>query len=338
MQVVETGTFIKLVIQFNSAITDQVKNTIDQLMLETLDCDGIEDLSLSEDELNELLGKEAVTGGPLPVEVLDLLDQYANNRTQKTCSYYFYGDKSFELSENAKNYLMQTFNTDQIEAITITTCKEEPWLEKWKEHYHPIKINPDFLVLPSWVDPAPFKEKTILRIDPGQAFGTGSHESTKLCLGIIYTHLNKFKNSEILDFGCGSGILALAQKLINPTSKIYLFDIDPAAYENIETNRTLNNIGTENTFLIPAGDELPHPWNKRSFDVVMANILLPILLDKAELLSHLVKIDGYLLISGIIQDQWNELFEKLSEFSHWEITEQVELNSWMGVLIKKIVH
>lgn len=336
MQITEKNSFIKLVIKFNPLISIDLKNIIDRVMLEQLDCDGIEELSLSEQELNQLLGKEAVTGGPLPQKVLESLEKYAENRAEKSCTYYFYGDQCFDVSENAKDYLIQNYGTDEIEAITINKCQEESWLEKWKEHYHPIEITKDFLVLPSWTDITPYENKKIMRIDPGQAFGTGSHESTKLCLGLIFKHFHQNQSLDVLDFGCGSGILALSHLLLNNQATTYLFDIDPAAYENIEVNRILNKLDKEKTILIPAGEELSAPWNQQQYELVMANILLPILLAKAELLSNLVKQEGFLLISGIMNDQWEELNQELSKFGNWQLVDQSEQNSWMAVLIKKI--
>lgn len=332
------NTFTKIVIDFAPELSTDKKDFIDREMLETLGCDGIEDLSLSEAELNDLLGKEAVTGGPLPAEVLDVLELYADKRINKSSTYYFYGEKCFDLAQNAKKYLSQNFSTDSIQNISIDQCQEESWLEKWKEHYHPVEITSDFIVLPSWHDheDTKYNGKKIIRIDPGQAFGTGSHESTKLCLSLIHQYFNTDKKIEIIDFGCGSGILALAHLLLNNSATSYFYDIDPAAYDNIEVNRVLNNIEVGRTILIPAGLELCAPWSNQKYDLVMANILLPILLDKASLLSQLVKPEGQLLISGIMVDQWNELFDKLSQFGKWEVVDKKELNSWMSVLVKKL--
>jgi len=329
-------SYIKLVIHFDSQIEDQIKNSIDQIMLEKLHCDGIEDLSLSEQELNDLLGNEAVTGGPLPGEVLETLEKYAQTKKDKSSTYYFYGENCLNLATEANIFLQSEFSKSCIKHSEILECAEESWLEKWKEHYHPIEISNDFIVLPSWHDPTAYQHQTHLRIDPGQAFGTGSHESTKLCLSLIHTYFAQDNSLKILDFGCGSGILSLAHTKLNPSAITFLYDIDPAAYDNIVVNRNLNNIDENTTILIPAGEELPPPWKQQQFDLVMANILLPILLNKAQLLSSLVRTNGSLLISGIMIDQWEELFEALSQQARWEFIDQKELNSWKAVLIKRL--
>jgi ribosomal protein L11 methyltransferase len=330
------SSFVKLIVQFDPTLDHDIKNSIDQLMLQELGCDGIEDLSLSESELNDLLGKEAVTGGPLPLEVLNVLEDYTNKMENKSSTYYFYGENCHGLAEDAKQQLQQAFQAKGIMNIDLKVCQEESWLEKWKEHYHPIEISNDFIVLPSWHEPKNYAHSTQLRIDPGQAFGTGSHESTKLCLTLIHQYFSKNNPMNILDFGCGSGILALAHTKINEAAVTYLYDIDPAAYDNIEVNRKLNSIDAEKTILIPAGEELSSPWKDQKYNLVMANILLPILLDKAELLSSLVAVEGYLLISGIMVDQWDELYAVLSNYADWKIVDYKELNFWKAVLIKKI--
>lgn len=343
MEIATTSTFIKLLINFGPHIDADTKNSIDQEMLETLSCDGIEDLSLSEQELNDLLGNEAVTGGPLPKEVLAALELYAENKINKSSTYYFYGENCLALAEEAKSYLEEKYydgkstkSFKSIESIELKICEEESWLEKWKEHYHPIEISDDFIVLPSWHETKNYPHKHHLQIDPGQAFGTGSHESTKLCLTLIRKYFAQNNPLHILDFGCGSGILALANLKLNDLAVTYLYDIDPAAYENIEVNRLLNTIDISKTVFIPAGYELSAPWSEQQYDLVMANILLPILLEKAELLSSLVKTQGQLLISGIMVDQWSELQNTLSQFAQWEVIDFKELNSWKAVLIKKI--
>lgn len=340
------GTYTTLTLTFPHNLPTPEKEALDKLLMEDLLCAGIEDLSLSESELNDLLGSSAVTGGPLPQEVLINLEEYGQNRLSPYSTYFFYGDNSLDLATQAKDKIESSFPF--IVNAKIEQRQEENWLEEWKKYYKPIEISSNLVVLPSWESPTQFNHKNKIMIDPGQAFGTGSHESTKLCLSLIDKYFaNQTFNKGIesstdtfntLDFGCGSGILAIATLMLNSKNsnkKSYCFDIDPAAYENIQTNASLNNVSKDELLLIPANEELPSPWCEKKFDLVIANILLPILLEKSSLLTSLVKSDGYLLLSGIMTDQWDELKLKLQTYSNWRVLDTCTLNSWQAVLLQK---
>ena len=329
------NTYSKIVINFDEHSDLEQKNSLDQLMLQSWNCAGIEDAVLEEKELSALLGDKAVTGGPLPSDVIDSLEIYCQSLQDKTSSYFFYGEESFSDALSARDNLHQHF--PQISKVQLHQCQEESWLDKWKEHYKPIEIDKEFRVLPSWFDALENKTTYTIKIDPGQAFGTGSHESTKLCLKLLKENFVQTDNLSVMDFGCGSGILGLATIILNPEAKVTLFDIDPAAYENIAVNTTLNNINSSQVELVPAGLDLVAPWSETKYDLVFANILLPILLDKAHLLSSLVKTEGHLLISGIMIDQWEDLSIELSKYGHWVVVAQADLNSWLSILVKKII-
>lgn len=184
-----------------------------------------------------------------------------------------------------------------------TVIKEEDWAEAWKVHYHPLRVGKHLLVRPLWIDVDPEPDDLVISLDPGMAFGTGTHPTTQLCLEALEDLTQA--NHEILDLGCGSGILSIAAAKLGATQVVGL-DIDPiavkATLENAEANGVAEQIIAEEGSLeavIKSG---------RQYDLIVVNILAKIILQMTENnLGDIVRPGGLAIFSGIIDTQVEEV-------------------------------
>ena len=178
---------------------------------------------------------------------------------------------------------------------------EANWLETWKEHYHPIPIGELLLVIPAWL-PLSEEPRTAVRIDPGMAFGTGTHPTTQLCLLIAERYVREGK--AVIDVGCGSGILSIAAIKLG-ASRALAVDIDPLAVQATQQNAVLN--GVENLIELAAGSvqEIRSGiYSIKSAPLVFANILAPVLVELLEQgLGNLIEPGGVGILSGILEEQ-----------------------------------
>jgi ribosomal protein L11 methyltransferase len=177
-------------------------------------------------------------------------------------------------------------------AITVRDYVEYDWLSEWKKYYKPIRAG-GFTVVPEWQSYVPTPEETVIRIDPTMAFGTGEHESTKLCLELLSETDVRGKN--VIDVGCGSGILGIGAAL-KGAEYCYLCDIDSLAVRSANDNARLNNVLRNVTI------EESDLFSKTGLvaDIVLANLTADILIRLSEGLPAHIKKDGVLICSGII--------------------------------------
>ena len=187
--------------------------------------------------------------------------------------------------------------------------KDTDWLHRWKRYFKPIQLSSKTWICPSWESLEANDETVVIKVDPGLSFGTGQHPTTKLCLTALETYLENWSPTKSLDVGCGSGILSIALALWGQRDIIGL-DVDPASPEAFETNAKLNHIGDAAKF-----DPRELADVDEKFDLVVANIIAPVLKSLApELVGH-TQPNGHLLLSGILDEQLDELIEHFnSEF------------------------
>ncbi|MFI3059937.1 50S ribosomal protein L11 methyltransferase [Streptococcus suis] len=175
---------------------------------------------------------------------------------------------------------------------------EEDWADNWKKYYEPARITHDLTIVPSWTDYEATAGEKIIRLDPGMAFGTGTHPTTKMSLFALSQVLRG--GETVIDVGTGSGVLSIASSLLG-AKEIFAYDLDEVAVrvaqENIDLNANTSNIH------VAAGDLLRGVDIKA--EVIVANILADILIHLTEDAYRLVKDEGYLIMSGIIADKWD---------------------------------
>ena len=199
----------------------------------------------------------------------------------------------------AEDYFKQHISDHRAWQTSIERLEDQVWERVWLENFQPIKFGENFWVCSTEHD-IPEPQATVLRLDPGLAFGTGTHPTTALCLDWLANH--KLQDISIVDFGCGSGILAIAGLLLGAKSAIGI-DIDPqaltATLSNAEQNQVLDKIQVYDAQQYPRKPE----------SIVIANILAEPLISLSDDISALVKPGGYLLLSGILSEQTEQVMQ-----------------------------
>lgn len=182
----------------------------------------------------------------------------------------------------------------------VSTVRMEDWSCSWKEHFKPLRVGRRLLIAPTWEDAYPGPDDILLRIDPGMAFGTGGHETTRLCLELLEKVMDEaptFTVPDVLDLGTGSGILAMAAVKLG-AGRVLALDIDPDAVEVARENITLN--GLEDSIELGT---TPLEALDGTFDVILANILAEELVRLAPDLSRRAKAGGVVILSGILAEK-----------------------------------
>jgi ribosomal protein L11 methyltransferase len=195
-------------------------------------------------------------------------------------------------------------------AILCTNVKEEDWANNWKAYFKPFSVGQKLLVKPTW-EPVPSTEtRTILEIDPGSSFGTGQHDTTRLCLEQLEALVQP--GDRILDLGCGSGILSIAALLLGANTASAV-DVEEHSARVAAENAAQNNL-SEDRFKTYVGDITSDQalleklgYGQGSFDLVVANIVADVILAMCPYFAGFVKDQGHLLVSGIIHDRQPEV-------------------------------
>lgn len=183
---------------------------------------------------------------------------------------------------------------------TITPVRSEDWSTSWKVHFKPLRVGRRLLIVPTWEEAASLPDDLVLRIDPGMAFGTGGHETTRLCLELLEKIMDAaplLVSPSLLDLGTGSGILAMAASRLG-AGRILALDIDPEAVAVARENLALNDLA-EN---VECGT-IPLESLEENFDIILANILAEELVRLAPDLSARLNPGGSLILSGILAEK-----------------------------------
>jgi ribosomal protein L11 methyltransferase len=197
------------------------------------------------------------------------------------------------------------------EVMGVRPVPDQDWVRLTQSQFAPVEITPSFWIVPSWHEP-PAAAERLIRLDPGLAFGTGTHPTTRMCLRWIATR--ELTGRRVLDYGCGSGILAIGAAKFGATD-IVAVDIDPAAVESTQINAGNNHV------TLAAG--LPDAVSG-DFDVVLANILATPLKVLAPLLCARVRAGGQLVLAGILERQAEELQQAYAPWLALEVSDREE--------------
>jgi ribosomal protein L11 methyltransferase len=197
----------------------------------------------------------------------------------------------------------------QVGPLRVRECREEDWANAWKDYYGIQRMGERIVIKPSWLQYEPREGDVILDLDPGMAFGTGLHPTTRLCLAALEEYVQP--NMNILDLGTGSGILAIAAaKLGGPTVRVTALDTDIIAVEatqqNVERNNLVEQIEVSQGSTLAAQDEGP-------YTLIVANILASVIIELAKSLHELVEPGGTLITSGIFIDRGEKVVEALEK-------------------------
>ncbi|WP_019656791.1 50S ribosomal protein L11 methyltransferase [Variovorax atrisoli] len=215
-----------------------------------------------------------------------------------------------QAKETASVLALQDF-FEGCEVLGIATVPEQDWVRLTQAQFAPVEVTPEFWIVPTWHEP-PEQAKQVIRLDPGLAFGTGTHPTTRMCLRWIATRgEGTLAGKRVLDYGCGSGILAIGAAKFGATD-IDAVDIDEAAVSSTVLNAEANGVK------LKAG--LPDAA-KGEYDIVLANILATPLKLLAPLLRGHVKAGGSLVMAGILERQADELKEAYAPYAALEVSD-----------------
>ena len=236
----------------------------------------------------------------------------------------FSGSKLKIINENLEKYADE--NEDFGYEIYTSRCSDDDWKDEWKKYFHTVKITDNIIIKPSWDSYEATGNEKIIEIDPGMAFGTGTHETTSLCVEFLEKYSNGRK--KLLDIGCGSGILMLIGKKIG-ISNVTGIDIDDKVEEVVKENFRKNNI-FEN-FEIVIGNLVDNINDK--YDIVVSNILVDVLIELLENIEKVLEKNAIVIFSGILKEKEEEFVEK-TELYKLKNIDRNEKNNWVSLVFK----
>lgn len=206
---------------------------------------------------------------------------------------------------------------------------QEDWASSWKKHWQPQKVGDRFLVCPAWLTPPEASERLTLRLDPGMAFGTGTHATTQLCLEAMEMSLgcgSPQTDAVVADIGCGSGILAIGAALLG-VGQVYAVDTDPLAVKATLQNRHLNRIGTQKLIVQQGSLENLLEVMEAPVDGLVCNIQLDVILDILPKFNLIAKPETWGILSGILVDQADSISEALRKHG-WFVANLWHRQQW----------
>lgn len=296
-----------------------------------------DDIETAQKEISNIFYGFGATGLKIdePLKTRNPLDFYKDEKQFLMVDYaisaYFpmnpYSDRRNEM---IKNSFEEKFSErdDIVFSIDFYEYEEEDYQNSWKKYLYPEKVSDKFVVKPTWREYEPEENELVIELDPGRAFGTGSHPTTSLCLKIMEENIKP--GNSVIDVGTGSGILMIAAEKLGAVD-IYGTDIDELAIDSTKENLELNNISPEKAEVY-LGDLISVVKDKQ-FDVVVANILADVILLLLKDIFKVVKKDGLIIFSGIIEDKLPQIVKEV-EKKGLEILEIKRDKEWRALLIK----
>ena len=219
---------------------------------------------------------------------------------------------------------------------------DQNWMEAWKQYYKPILIGERLLILPAWME-SPAPERIAIKIDPGMAFGTGTHPTTQLCLELMekaFEEKGRMKESFLfplscIDVGCGSGILSIAALKLGAT-KVLGLDIDSESIVNSRENADTNGVGDELILGVGSVQEiLDRKFEFKKAPLVVANILAPVIIRLFDAgMADLIEENGSIILSGILQEQEQNVIEA-GQAKGLRMNEHCQMGDWVALTMSR---
>lgn len=208
--------------------------------------------------------------------------------------------------------------------IELASVREEDWSNTWKKYYKPIKVSDRIVIKPSWETYNKKKGQVILTLDPGMAFGTGTHETTMLCMQAIDQYIRP--DHSLIDIGCGTGVLSIGALLLGAKAATAI-DLDGNAVEIARKNAQINKVLDRMTLV--HGNLLDEI--EGSYDIVVANIIADVIIELSQYVTNYIKAGGLFISSGIIHERLDEVIEQIESVGL--IIEKVEkMGEWAMVV------
>src|SRR5687767_13543018 len=255
-----------------------------------------------------------------------------------------------QLEETRQKLEESLYYLGMIQPLPAASYKEiadQNWMEAWKQHYEPILIGKSLVILPAWMD-SPDLNRVAIKIDPGMAFGTGTHPTTQLCLELMEKFFNDrpqtaddgrssmvYRPSSVIDLGCGSGILSIAAIKLGAERALGV-DIDAASIKNARENAETNKVGEE--LILGAGsvaEILNGQFPFKEAPLVVANILAPVIIRLFDAgLADLIEARGTIILSGILQEQEQNVIEA-AQVKGLRMSERRQMGDWVALAMSR---
>lgn len=313
----------KFSLETTTQAVDLVSNMLDELGIEGIE---IEDkVPITEEEKKEMF--------------IDILPELGEDDGKATVSFYISDDEDKDSTlTSVKEGLVEL--ADFVEVgdmkITVSETEDKDWINNWKQYWKPFRVADDIIIKPTWETLEEKNENDlVIEIDPGTAFGTGSHETTRLCI----QGLRKYITNEtvLLDVGSGSGILSIIGLKLGAKAALGT-DIDPNAIHAMYDNAKVNGI-TEGEFTVKIGNiiddkTLQEEVGMEKYDIVVANILADVIIPLSSEIKQHMKKGGLYITSGIIYMKRDEVKEAIEE-NGFTIVEENKMGEWVSFVAKK---
>lgn len=253
---------------------------------------------------------------------IDLIDEDLLQKDRDKAVVHIYISPEENPAE-AVAFLSERYNAEKIEhEIDLSVCRNQDWENNWKEYFKPMPVGEKLLIRPVWEDEYNADGRTVLSIEPGLAFGSGGHDTTRLCLETLEKHIDP--DIELLDIGCGSGILGIAGLLLGAKSATGV-DIDALAVKTAKENGEINGFN-EPKFTVLEGNLTDKVSGK--YDVVVANIVADIIVMFTENVGKFLKEDGIYITSGIIDTREQDVLAAFEKYG-FEVVGRHESCGWL---------
>ena len=222
--------------------------------------------------------------------------------------------------------------------ILVAIINEEDWAENWKKYFKPIPVGENILICPVWEDvPQKYKSRHVFKIDPGMSFGTGTHETTRLCVAALEKYISEDNNGLILDLGCGSGILSVIAMILGAKSAVAV-DIDENCIRIANENAKTNNVSLDN-YKVYAGNLLSDTKLRKKiagqkYNLVLMNIIPDVIIPLLPFVKDLLADDGVAVLSGIIGRYLGDV-ETAVKSCGLRVVEKSSENDWQCVVVSK---
>ena len=253
-------------------------------------------------------------------------------------------DKIEETRQKLEESLYYLGMIQPLPQATYKTVADQNWMEAWKQHYKPILIGQRLVIVPAWME-SPDQNRIAIKIDPGMAFGTGTHPTTQLCLELMekffvddrLSTIDHDRSSmvhhpwSVIDVGCGSGILSIAAIKLGAAQALGV-DIDAGSIKNARENADANGVGEEFMLAVGSVDEIKS--GQFAFDqapLVLANILAPVIIRLFDAgLADLIQENGAIILSGILQEQEGRVIEA-AQAKGLRMSERRQIGDWVAL-------
>ena len=256
---------------------------------------------------------------------IDLIDEDLLRKNRDIAKIHIYIDPEDNIDE-AVSFLRERLTAAKIDhTIDLSNVQEDDWLNNWRKFFKPMPVGERLLINPSWYEDTDPEGRAVLNIDPGLAFGTGKHETTRLCLEALERYVKG--GESVLDVGCGSGILGIASVLLGAGSAFGV-DIDETAVRTANENAAVNHV--DGKFSAIAGDLVDKVQGK--YDIIVANIVADAIIALSASVKAFMKPGSVYIVSGIIDTRAEDVKNAVGE--GFDIVEENTLGGWYCFVLK----